>query len=121
MLTNQLRGLMAEFGVVAAAGRGRVDDLLAILADPEDQRIPALLAEALMASAQVLRAVEQEIAAVDRLILAWGRANETCRHLRTIPGFGPLLASAMAAMAVEPPAFRSGRDFADSLGPVPRQ
>src|SRR3546814_6323070 len=61
MLTNQLRGLMAEFGVVAAAGRGRVDDLLAILADPEDQRIPALLAEALMASAQVLRAVEQEI------------------------------------------------------------
>src|SRR3546814_10502941 len=74
-----------------------------------------------MASAQVLRAVEQEIAAVDRLILAWGRANETCRHLRTIPGFGPLLASAMAAMAVEPRAFRSGRDFAASLGLVPRQ
>jgi transposase len=121
MLTNQLRGLMAEFGVIAAPGRGRVDDLLAVLADPEDQRIPAVLVEALMASAQVLRAVEEQIAAVDKLILAWGRANETCRHLRTIPGFGPLLASAMAAMAVEPRAFDSGRDFAASLGLVPRQ
>src|SRR3546814_20595831 len=108
MLTNQLRGLMAEFGVVAAAGRGRVDDLLAILADPEDQRIPALLAEALMASAQVLRAVEQEIAAVDRLILAWGRATETSRHLRPIPGFGPVLARPMAAMTSE--ARRRGKE-----------
>lgn len=118
MLTNQLRGRMAEFGGIAVPGRGRVNDLLAVLADPQDQRIPAMLAEALMASAQVLRAVEEQIVAVDKLILAWGRANETCRHLRTIPGFGPLLASAMAA---EPRAFRSGRDFAASLGLVPRQ
>src|SRR3546814_18293476 len=116
MLTNQLRGLMAEFGVVAAAGRGRVDDLLAILADPEDQRFPALLAEALMASAQVLRAVELEIAAVDRLILAWGRATETCRHLRTLPGFGPLLASPLSAMAAGPRPFRTVPDLAAPTG-----
>lgn len=121
MLTNQLRGLMAEFGVVAAPGRGHLDDLLAILADPEDQRIPALLAEALMANVQVLRSVEEQIAALDKQIEIWGRGNQTCRHLRSIPGFGPILASAMAAMAVDPHAFRSGRDFAASLGLVPRQ
>jgi transposase len=121
MLTNQLRGLMAEFGVVAAPGRGHVDDLRAVLADPEDQRIPAPLAEALAASVQSLSTVEEQIAAIDKLILAWGRGNETCRHLRTIPGFGPILSSAMAATVVEPAAFRSGRDFAASLGLVPRQ
>jgi transposase len=121
MLTNQLRGLMAEFGVVAAPGRGRLGGLLAILADAEDQRIPPLLAEALAANVQVLQVVEEQIAAVDKLILAWGRDDQTCRHLRSIPGFGPILASAMAAMVVEPRAFCSGRDFAASLGLVPRQ
>jgi transposase len=121
MLTNQLRGLMAEFGIVVGAGPQHVGKLAAILAEPADERIPALLRASLAAIAGSLRDLAQRIAVLDRQILDWGRANQTCRHLLTIPGYGPILASALAAITVDPGAFRSGRGFAASLGLVPRQ
>ncbi len=121
MLINQLRGLMAEFGVVAPVGPKHIDALVMILADPADQRIPAPLADALLSIVTVLRQVQQEVEAVERRINAWGRDNATCRHLRTAPGYGPILSSAMAAIVVDPGTFASGRDFAASLGLVPRQ
>ena len=121
MVMNSLRGLMAEFGIVAAAGPQHIGKLVAILADPDDHRIPAPLQDGLKSLVQTLDSLQQRIAAVDKQILDWGRGNETCRHLLTIPGFGPILSSAMAAMAVNPGSFRSGRDFSASLGLVPRQ
>lgn len=121
MLMNQLRGLMAEFGVVVAEGPHHIGELLAILADPADERIPAPMQRALTAVAETLRGVQRQVEAIDKQILSWGRDNKTCRHLITIPGYGPILSSAMAAMVVNPAAFRSGRDFAASLGLVPRQ
>jgi transposase len=121
MLMNQLRGLMAEFGIVAAKGPAHVGELVAILADPEDRRIPSPLREGLEAIAETLRVVEGKLAAVERQIVAAGRNDATCRHLITAPGYGPILSSAMAAMVVEPAAFRRGEDFAASLGIVPRQ
>jgi transposase len=121
MLTNQLRGLMAEFGIVAPQGAHHTAGLLAILADPSDRRIPAALRGALALSAEGLREVQTRIDSIDRQIVTWGRGNATYRHLITIPGYGPILSSAMAAIAVNPAAFASGRDFSASLGLVPRQ
>jgi transposase len=121
MLMNQLRSLMAEFGIVVAEGPQHIDELLAILADPADQRIPAPLHGALVAVARTLGNLHRQIEALEQRIVAWGRDNATCRHLITIPGYGPILSSAMAAMVVNPAAFRSARDFAASLGLVPRQ
>jgi transposase len=121
MLRNQLRSLMAEFGVIAAQGRRGLNELLAVLADGEDQRIPALLRDALLADAEVLRGLERKLEAIDRQIVVAGRENATYRHLITAPGYGPILSSAMAAMVTDPAAFRSARDFAASLGLVPRQ
>jgi Transposase IS116/IS110/IS902 family len=66
-----------------------------------------------------LASLERRIAIVDKHILARGRGNQTCRHLITIPGYGPILASTMAAIVVAPNAFSSGRHFAASLGLVP--
>ena len=54
-------------------------------------------------------------------IQAWGRSQPSYRHLRTIPGCGPVLASALTALVVAPEEFRSGRDFAAARGLVPRQ
>jgi transposase len=54
MLRNQLRGLMGEFGIIAAKGRRGLQELLAILADPGDRRIPRPLREALTAVAETL-------------------------------------------------------------------
>jgi transposase len=121
MLMNALRGLMAEFGIVVAAGPHHVGELVAMLADRDEQRIPAPLHAGLVRMAETLRGVERQIEDIDRQILAWGRGNKTCRHLITVPGFGPILSSALAAIVVNPGVFRSGRDFAASLGLVPRQ
>ncbi len=121
MLINHLRGMMAEFGIVVAEGRRHVGELVAILADPSEQRIPAPLHSCLLAVVESLRGFEARIEAIDKQLLAWGRDNATCRHLITIPGYGPIVASAMAAMVVNPAAMRSGREFAASLGLVPRQ
>jgi transposase len=121
MLINALRGLMAEFGIVAATGPQHVEELVAVLSDPADDRIPQPLHTALMQMVQTLRGVQRDIAVVEQQIVRWGRGNPTCRRLITAPGYGPILASAMAAMVVDPSAFKSGRHFAASLGIVPRQ
>jgi transposase len=121
MLINTLRGLMAEFGIVVADGPQHVGKLIAVLADPADTRIPAPLHDGLMAIIESLRGLEQRIERVEKQIVGWGRGNRTCRHLVTIPGYGPILSSAMAAMVVNPAAFTSARHFAASLGLVPRQ
>lgn len=121
MLKNQLRGLMAEFGVVAAQGRRGLNELLAILSDPEDRRIPSPLREGLTAVMESLRGLERKLEGVDRQIVAAGREDATCRHLVTAPGYGPILSSAMAALVIDPGAFKRSCDFAASLGLVPRQ
>lgn len=67
-----------------------------------------------------LEALGGEIEALERRILNWHRADETSRRLATIPGIGPITASAMAASAPDPGLFRSGRQFAAWLGLTPR-
>lgn len=121
MTMNALRSLMAEFGIVVMEGPRHIAELAATLSDPDDRRIPQPLHDALQRLAESLRSLETRIQAIDKEIVAWGRDNATCRHLITIPGYGPILSSAMAAMVVDPKAFRSARDFAASLGLVPRQ
>ncbi|MBI3504970.1 MAG: IS110 family transposase [Proteobacteria bacterium] len=121
MLTNQMRGLMAEFGIVVAKGASHVGELVAILASPEDQRIPEPLRDSLRATAEILRAIDRKLEAIDRQIVAAGRGDATYRHLITAPGYGPIISSAMSAMVVDPGAFRRASDFAASLGLVPRQ
>lgn len=121
MLINGLRGLMAEFGIVVLEGPQHVGELVAVLADASDRRVPAPLHAGLVTMAAALADLERHLEAIDRQILVWGRRNQTYGHLITIPGFGPILSSAMAAMVVKPAIFASGRDFAASLGLAPRQ
>ena len=121
MLRNQLRSLMAEFGIVAAQGRRGFTELLAVLCDGADQRIPSALREALLASAEMVRGLERQVEGIERQMVAAGRESATYRHLITAPGYGPIVSSAMVAMVIDPGAFRCSRDFAASLGLVPRQ
>ena len=111
MLINALRGLMAEDGIVVAEGPHHVGELVAILADPADRRIPTPLHEGLLAIVETLRGLERRIEIVEKRIVGWGRGNQTCRHLITIPGYGPILSSAMAAFTVDLAAFGGGRHF----------
>lgn len=116
-----LRGHMAEFGIVAPTGPRHVAPLLAVLACEEDQSLPALARTALAPMVRSLRSLEAEIAVLDREVLDWHRGHELSQRLATIPGVGPLIATAIAASIAEPSMFKSGREFAAFLGLVPRQ
>jgi transposase len=121
MARNSFRGLMAEFGIIVPQGPQHIGKLLTILADPEDLRVPAVARAALTTMREVLSVLEKQIDALDKDIKLRVRGNATARHLDTIPGFGPILSSAIAAIVTDPRHFDSGRDFAASLGLVPRQ
>ena len=90
--------------------------LLAVLSDPEDRRIPSPLREGLMMIMETWRGIERKLEEIDRQMVAAGRADATYRHLVTAPGYGPILSSAMAALVIDPGAFKRGCDFAASLG-----
>ncbi len=121
MLVNALRGHMAELGMVAPLGRGKVEDIIAVIEDDEDESIPALAKAALKPLVTQLRANEDATAALDSEIKAWHKDNVASQRLATIPGIGILTASAIAATVPDPSFFHSGREFSAWLGLVPRQ
>ncbi|MGA1809210.1 IS110 family transposase [Sphingobium sp. WW5] len=120
-ISNALRAQMAEFGIIAPAGRGGIDRLLEIIADTADQRISSEVRDCMEMLATQLRMVKVQILENDRRILASARATDMGRRLMEIPGVGPLLASAFIATIAEPKIFRSGRNLAAWIGLVPRQ
>lgn len=119
MLINALRGHLGEFGVVTPQGSAGVQAALRSIILERD-RLPELAQAALRGLAGQLEALGGEIEALERRILNWHRTDETSRRLATIPGIGPITASAMAASAPDPGLFRSGRQFAAWLGLTPR-
>jgi len=121
MLVNAMRAHMAEFGVVARTGLPQVKELLAVITDEEDERIPPLARTCLEGLARQLLSLEREIVGAERRIHAWHRTNEESRRLETTPGIGPITASALASSIADPSIFKSGRSMAAWIGLVPRQ
>jgi len=121
MLVNAIRAHMAELGIVARVGLPQVKALLAVIADEADGRLPPLARSCLQGLAVQLMSLEHEIAAAGERIHAWHRSNEVSRQLESIPGIGPITASALAATITDPSLFRSGRELAAWIGLVPRQ
>jgi transposase len=121
MLVNAIRAHMAEFGVVARTGLPQVKELLAVITDEADERIPPLARTCLAGLARQLLSLEREIVGAERRINAWHRASEVSRRLETTPGIGPITASALVASITDPQVFRSGRGMAAWIGLVPKQ
>lgn len=119
MLINALRGHLAEYGIVTGLGAGGVVASLKALQEEQD-RFPAHARSALHGIAAQLRALASEIDRLEAQILDWHRNDETSRRLATIPGIGPITASAIAAAVPDASLFRSGRQFAAWLGLTPR-
>ena len=118
---NAIRAHLAEFGIVAPVGRNGVEDLLNIVADCGDKRLPDVARACIAALGAQLRMLKARILEFDRLIVAWHRSNEASKRLDDIPGVGPALATALVASVADPKAFRSGRDFSAWIGLVPKQ
>jgi len=118
---NAIRAHLAEFGIVAPVGRNGVEELLGVVADASDKRLPEIARACLAALGAQLRMLKAQILEFDRMINAWHRSNETSKRLDEIPGVGPALATALVASVADPRAFRSGRDFSAWIGLVPKQ
>ena len=121
MLVNAIRAHMAEFGIVAPVGIPRVKELLAVIADADDDRLPPIARACLEALARQFMSLHEEIALAEKRIHAWHRSSEVSQRLETIPGIGPITASALAASITDPALFKSGRELAAWIGLVPRQ
>ena len=118
---NSIRAYLAEFGIVAPVGRKGVDQLLDVVANTTDKRLPEVARACVAAFGAQLRMLKVQILEFDRLIMAWHRSSEASKRLDEIPGVGPALATALVASVADPKAFRSGRDFSAWIGLVPKQ
>ena len=120
-LVNALRAHLAEYGVIAPLGLRNVARLIAIVRDEIDTRLPAPARQVLEVLATQVEQLEAAVAALEKQLIAWHKANPVSQRLATIPGIGPIIATAVAATVVEAGGFRSGREFGAWLGLVPRQ
>jgi transposase len=121
-LVNMIRGLLAEFGIVMPDGVERALGLARQIHTNEAlPDVPATAQEVLnLLCGQVLD-THARVQALDRSLLTLHRTNEVARRLASIPGIGPVGATALAASVADPNQFRSGREFAAWLGLTPLQ
>jgi transposase len=121
MLSNALRGHLAELGVVSAKGRNGTAELLRIIADGADSRVSSSVRGILDVLARQYSVLGAEIGSIDKSILTLHRACEASRRLAEIPGIGPIVATALVAEIGDWKAFSSGRNLAAWIGLVPKQ
>ena len=117
MLINAVRGHLGEYGITAAKGAAGVRTVLKAVYLQQEQ-LPELARAAMHGLARQLEALEREIERLEARIVAWHREDETSRRLATIPGIGPITASAIAASAPDPRLFRSARQLDTSKNRV---
>src|SRR5829696_10145706 len=120
MLANALRGLAAEFGLIAPKGMNKLEDLNALV--EADEAFPEQARQVFTGLLGHCRATADRVAALEAEIAAHARRDDTARRLATIPGIGPITASLVAATVGDGiAAFKSARHFAAWLGLVPKQ
>jgi len=121
MLSNAIRGHMAELGIISAKGRNGTAELLKIIAKDEDDRISGVARLSLTVLARQYAAITIEIGTIEKQIHALHRSCEESRRLAEIPGVGPIVATALIAEVGDWTVFSSGRSLAAWIGLVPRQ
>lgn len=118
---NQIRGLLAEYGVVMSEGVSKFRKQLPLILEDSNNELTADFRELLNDLWQEYRALESVRNKYDRKIESIARCNETCHKLTQVPGIGPVTSTAFAAHIGDASFYKNGRQAAASLGLVPRQ
>jgi transposase len=119
-IINALRGHLAEYGLIAPQGPSHVERLIASIEDPASG-IPDAARVCLVRLVEMLRLLQEQIEALNREVAARAKQDDVARRLMTVPGIGPLIATAIEALAPPPETLRSGRDLAAWIGLTPVQ
>src|SRR5882762_2089182 len=120
-LSNLIRALLHERGVIAPLGAAGLRQALAQALQAENSELSAAIGEVLRELSGGLRELEQRIATITRRIECAAKDDERCARLRQVPGVGPLTSSALVATVGNAREFKRGRELSAYLGLTPRQ
>ena len=118
---NMMRGLLAEFGINIPEGLERALTMARQVLEGDAPDVPAAAVKIIFALSQQALDTHCHVREIDRALAALQRSDDMARRLATIPGIGPIGATALAASVTDPGQFRSGRKFAAWLGLTPLQ
>lgn len=118
---NQIRGLMAEYGLVIPLGINSIRQLVPTLLDEARDELPGIFRDLILMLLEQLKQLDERVNELELKINQWHRANEYSRRLEKIPGIGPITATALVASIGNASNFTNGRQLAAWLGLVPRQ
>jgi transposase len=118
---NQIRGLLAEFGIVFAQGIHWVTRKLPEILENASNELPGTSRELFSRLLEHFRELDRQVKQLERQIQLWHREDPASLRLQAIPGIGPLTASALVASIGDARSFKNGRQLAAWLGLVPRQ
>lgn len=119
-IINALRGHMGEYGLIAPQGRFHVEKLVVQIRDA-NSGIPDDARQCLLLLVDSLEELHEKIVALDREISERAKRDDVAKRLMTVPGIGPMIATAIEALAPPVETFRSGRDFSAWIGLTPIQ
>lgn len=119
-MANEIRGLLLEFGITIPKGAKNLREIPALL-EKYSGKMTSLGRELIMKALEDYRRLAEQVAQYDVKLERLTKEHPVCQRLMTIPGVGPIIASAIVAAVSDPAIFRNGRQFAAWLGLVPRQ
>ena len=119
-LVNMMRGQLAEFGITLAKGIQHASKFVRQVIEGKTPDIPELAITVVTALAEQVRQVQARIVGLEKKLKQWFREDPLAQGLASIPGIGPITATALASTVTDPHQFSSGRQFAAWLGLTPR-
>lgn len=120
-LTNQVRGLLSEFGVITSQGENAIKRLLAEVCSSDDKRIPEILKTHLDDLREQFTSIKSTIKKIEESLAQYAKSNPLCQLLLTLPGIGLINATALISSIGNGRQFDDARDFAVWLGLTPKQ
>jgi len=120
-IVNQIRGLLAEYGIVVAQGVYKIRKLLPEILEDAENELTMLGRQIFFQLNEELRELDEKIKIYDQKIDGVFKSNEQCQRVGKMDGIGKITATAIVAAIGDPSTFKNGRHFSAYLGLVPRQ
>lgn len=118
---NQIRGLLAEFGIVIQKGIDAIAKRVPEILEDAENGLPGTMRRLLERLTDNLKEMDRQVNELEAQIRTWHNENAASRKLADIPGIGPITASAIVATVGDASEFKNGRQMAAWMGLVPRQ